>query len=758
MRNIIYNSALIIFKSLLLCLIILLFSLSQAGLAQNATINGYVSDKRDGETLISANILVTGTDLGATTNTSGYYTVRGIPAGTWQIRFSYLGYDYHIEEVVLEEGDQLRIDAELQPAGLLLEDFVVVSGREGEERQAPGRARMSTELITSVPSVLQADVFRSIQLLPGVKAASDFSSGLYIRGGSPDQTLILLDRTTVYNPTHFFGFFSTFNPDAIKDVRLFKGGYPAEYGGRLGSVVDIYNKDGNRNETSGSLSLGMLSSRAMIEGPYSRGSYMVAARRSTLEPLLAALRTSYDNIPSNFYFYDINAKANLDLDNNNRLSLSAYAGQDDLELPFGDDLDINLRYGNRTISANWTHLFSNYVFSNFTFTGSQYFNYPSFEIAGTPFERRNFVYDFSAKGDLEWIPGYKHQIKAGVWLGNLTLRLNDRFDGEESFETRNQTQYGTFYVQNTWRPSPLWIIDIGVRGNYFTNNNDFRLDPRLSVERYLTANTRFQAAYGRYNQFLTLITNEAFSGFDVWLMTDEGVSPSYGDQFILGLKNSSIHNFNIEIEAYYRTMRDLFELDPFAADAAGRDYEDLFRFGKGYAAGLEFLLQKESGRLSGFFSYTFGITRRQFDDFNNSEYYPPKYDRTNDFNLVGSYAVNRRWNVTAVMSFATGQAYTEPLGRTILRDDPFSNNVVDAIVVGRLNASRLPAYHRLDVGVSRSGSFFGLAESELQLQVINVYSRRNVWFYNYRFEDNPVSRDEILLLPILPTVSYTLNF
>ncbi|MEX2641409.1 MAG: TonB-dependent receptor [Balneolales bacterium] len=729
-------------------------------MAQQASLNGYISDAATGETLMAANILITGTGLGTTTNTSGYYSLRNIPPGTYAIRFSYLGYENHMEEVEFGTGEQVRLDIALLPAGLVLDEIVVESEREGEERQSIGRSRVSTELITEVPSVLQADVFRSIQLLPGIKAASDFSSGLYIRGGSPDQTLILLDRTTVYNPTHFFGFFSTFNPDAIKDVQLFKGGYPAEYGGRLGSVVDIYNKDGNRNETAGTVSLGMLSSRAMIEGPYSKGSYMLAARRSTLEPVLAVLRNTYDNIPSSFYFYDINAKVNLDPNDDNRVSLSAYTGQDDVHLPFDDDLDISLTYGNRTVSGNWTHIFSNYVFSNFTFTGSQYFNYPHFEFGGTAFERRNFVYDFSARGDLEWIPGNAHQVQGGVWLGNLTLRLNDRFDGNDNFRSRIQSRYATFYMQDSWRPSPLWIIHLGLRGSYFSNNNDFRLAPRLSIERYLTTTMRLQAAYGRYNQFLTLITNEAFSGFDVWLMAGQGVAPAYGDQFVLGFKHTFFENYNLEIEAYYRTMRDLFELDPFAGDVAGRDYEDLFRFGQGYASGLEILFQKESGRLSGYASYTFGVTRRQFNGFNNNDYYPPKYDRTNDVNLVASYALSRRWNATAIMSYATGQAYTEPLGRTVMQDDPFSSqaNFTDAIVVGRMNASRLPAYHRLDLGFTRQGNFFGWTESELQLQVINVYSRRNIWFYNYRFEDNPITRDEVALLPILPTVTYTLTF
>jgi len=313
--------------------------------AQNSSVSGFVRDAETGETLISANVAIQGTTRGTSTNSSGYYSITGLSEGEYEILCSFIGYELYRTKVTLNEAENLELNIELRPEGLRLDEIVVESEAERLSEKSIGIAQVKTELIKDLPSVFEADVFRSIQLLPGVKAASDFSSGLYIRGGSPDQTLILLDRTTVYNPSHFFGFFSTFNPDAVKDVRLYKGGYPAEYGGRLGSVLTIYNKDGNRKETKGSVTLGMLASRASIEGPYSKGSWAFAIRRSTLEPLLAALRENNDNIPNSFYFLDINGKINLDASQTDKFSLSFYSGADDVDVPFADDARAKLRYG-----------------------------------------------------------------------------------------------------------------------------------------------------------------------------------------------------------------------------------------------------------------------------------------------------------------------------------------------------------------------------------------------------------------------------
>lgn len=754
-------------KQIILLFIILIFiPFSWVKAQGTASVNGFITDNETGETLLMANIALTEINRGTSSNTSGYYTITNIPPGRYTLSATYIGYQRFDREIELEAGESFRLDIQMIPESVEMEAIYVESEAEQEEQRNIGTAQVDIEMVKELPSVLQPDVFRSVQLLPGVKAASDFSSGLYIRGGSPDQTLILLDETTVYNPSHFFGFFSTFNPDAVKDVRLYKGGYPAEYGGRIGSVLTIFNKDGNRNETEGSVSLGLLSSRASIEGPYSKGSWMLAVRRSTLEPLLAILRQSVDNVPDKFYFYDVNGKLNFDATQNNRFSLAFYSGNDNVGIPFQEDAKINLKYGNQTLTAKWRRIINDKLFGSFTATGSRYFNQPEFKIAGTPFKRDNNIYDLSLKADLEYLPNEHHTIKMGVWGGNLILNFRDRFDNVDTFKERIDSNYLSAFIQDEWRPSDQWIFNGGVRLNSFSEGDYVRLEPRLSAEFRPTSRIRLQAAYGRYNQYLTLITNEAFSGFDLWLTSDNGVPPAYGDQYVIGAKTIPYEDYGLDVEIYYRTMHDLFELDPFLNDAAGQDYPDLFRFGDGYAYGVELFFEKKVGRLTGFLGYTYGITRRKFPGFNapvlddpsKARFYPPKYDRTHDLNISGTYELSSRWTVTSVFSYATGQAYTEPLGRTKFAHLPWDNSDRDAFVVGKINASRLPSYHRLDLSLSRKGRFFNLGDAEWQFQVINVYSRRNVWFYNYDFEEEPLEKTEVTLLPILPSISYTVNF
>lgn len=751
---------------------LLIFFLSAYGFIQyadaqnSASVNGYITDSETGETLISANIALIVINRGTSANTSGYYSITNLPQGQYTLVATYIGYRQFEKAIELSAGETKRIDIEMIPEGVELETVVVESKVEREEQRNIGTSQITTELIKDLPPVIEPDVFRSVQLLPGVKAANDFSSGLYVRGGSPDQTLILLDETTVYNPSHFFGFFSTFNPDAVKDVRLYKGGYPATYGGRLGSVLTVFNKDGNRNETRGSVSLGLLASRISAEGPTGSGSWMLAVRRSTLEPLLAILRGTTDNVPDSFYFYDINGKLSFDASENDRLSLAFYTGTDNVLFPFGEDASIGLNYGNRTISGQWRKIISNKLFLKTTATGSRYFNNPEFSIGGTPFERDNNVYDISLKSDLQYIPNENHTVTTGFWAGNLILKFNDSFDNQSTFENRIQSRYASFFVQDEWNPSDKWIVTGGVRLNHFSEGDYFKVAPRLSTEFRPNDSIRLQAAYGRYYQFLTLITNEAFSGFDLWLTTDDGVPPAYGDQFVLGTKTIPFEGYGLDIEFYYRTMRDLFELDPFTSDAAGLEYNQLFRFGEGYAHGAELFFEKQTGRLTGFLGYTFGVTRRKYPGFNTdiissnptARFYPPKYDRLHDMNIVLNYRLSERWSTSTVFSYGTGQAYTEPLGRTEFPGVPWGNMDRESFTIGRLNASRLPAYHRLDLAFSRAGNFFGLGEAEWRFQIINVYSRRNTWFYNYDFDENPVEKNEVTLLPILPSVSYTVNF
>jgi len=746
-----------------------------AAAQESASVRGFVRDSSTGETLLQANVVVKGTSRGTATNNDGYYTLGGLAPGTYTLVFSYLGYETRAEEVTLETSEERRLDVRLLPADLQA-DEVVVTGESDEEEieQSIGVDRLQTAAIKQLPAVLEPDVFRSLSLLPGVKTASDYSSNLYIRGGSPDQTLVLLDGTTVYNPTHFFGFFSTFNPDAIKDVQLYKGAYPAEYGGRLGSVVSIYNKDGNRRETTGGLSVGLLASRGYVEGPYGEGddgeeagSYMVAVRRSTIEPVLAALRSAdVDGIPESFSFYDVNAKVNYDAGPNDKLSLALYGGQDFLDLQFQREGRFDISYGNQTISANWTHLFGDQVFSTVTLTGSRYRSTPIAEIATTRFTQENGVDDVSLNADVEYVPTPRHSIKSGIRASTLAFKLRNTFDGTETFNQRMRGQRLAVYVQDTYDVTPDWTVTGGLRGSYFSRGQFWRLSPRLSVEYGLSSAVQLQAAYGRYHQFLTLETSQLFTGFDTWLMAADGVPPSTGDQVALGVKARIANTWRLEVEGYGRTMEGLFEQDPFLPDEAGVPYPNRFHFGDGRAYGLEVLVRRQQGRVNGFLSYTLGRTERRFPNVNLSDagrpqYYVPKYDRTHSLTLAGNYRLTERWRLTGTFTYNTGQAYTKPQLRYQLIRDPFQPNTqARNVLVSPFNNARLPAYHRLDLGVARSGRFFGVADYRLQIQVINAYARRNIWFYQYDTEgDGTLTRNEIPQIPVpIPNLSFSLTF
>ena len=758
----------------------LLAALALEAAAQPAAINGFVRDASSGETLIQATVRVERDGQptrGAATNVSGFYSLGDLEAGPATVVASYIGFRTLRETVVLEAGGTLRLDLELQPDGVTTDEVVVEAEEPIEEERAPGTQTVSIDLVEALPTVFEADLFRSIQLLPGVKASSDFSSALYIRGGSPDQTLILLDGTTVYNPTHFFGFFSTFNTDAIKDVRLYKGAYPSTYGGRLGSVVDVYNRDGNRNETHGTLTAGILASRVGLEGPVpglaGRASYSFNARRSTLEPLLNVLREQLDEdgIPESFYFYDLNGKVSADLTPNDRVSVAGYAGRDKVVVPFGDDAQFNLDYGNRTGSIAYNRILSSTAFAQTRLTASRYFSYPSGEFGETGFERPNTITDYSLRTDLEWLPNAGFEARAGAWGGFLDLGLSSSFNDNTQTLYENPSRYASGYVQGKWRPGNGIILTGGLRAEYFRSQTDdllddqdpvassyFRLSPQLQVERTFGDDVVVQAAAGRYHQFLSLITNEAFSGFDTWVTTGVGVPPQESEQIVLGIKTNLGPTYRLDLEVYGRTMRDLFDTRPEVQDVAGLDYADLFRFGEGYAYGAEVLLERGLGRLTGLVSYTLGVTRRRYPDEQQFDvFFPPKYDRLHDLSVVANYDLGRGWTATAAGAYATGQAFTTPSALYVIDGQPTEDPDLTVSFTDALNSSRLPPYHRIDLGFTKNGSW-SFADYELQLQAVNVYNRRNLWFLNYDRDENPIEVTEVRQLPILPNVSLSLAF
>ena len=763
----------------------------------SAAVRGVVRNAESGASLPGAGVLVEGNDQrrGTAADEDGRFQIGDLPGGEYTVRASYLGYQTAEQQVALGEGETRRLTFSLVPSRLEAERVTVTDEQlEAEAERALGVERITPAEIERLPTPFQPDVFRALQLLPGVKAASDFSSGLYIRGGSPDQTLVRLGPTTVYNPTHFFGFFSTFNPDAIGDVRLFKGGYPASYGGRLGAVVDLKNRRGSREQIRGTASLGLLAGRVAAGGPLPgalsaadstrTGSWMGAARRSTLEPLFAVLRDqNVEGIPNSFRFYDLNARVDTWPSRRDRLKISAYAGADALDFPFLENARVEAPYGNRTAALGWTHLWEEGTFSKVTASASRYFNEPTFELAGNTFRRANTLTDLAGTASLETTVG-AHTLRGGFRGSYFTTALERSLDDEVLFSPTTQTGRLSAYVQDTWRPGggdeSAWRVTAGLRGAYHTRGQHLRLGPRLAVQyrpAALDGRLRLQAGYGRYNQYLALQTSSFFSGADTWYAAGQGVPPSYGDQLVSGVKVDLTSSLRLDVEGYYRTMRDLFEVDPFVQDIAGLPYDEAFQFGRGYAYGIETRLERTEGRLAGFLAYTYAQTRRRFPFINAGDApqqrsslgavnarnalggaYPPKYDRRHDFKAVLNYDFAEKWRATGVFTYATGQPYTKPQSQFRLYDDPGRETTRDALV-SPFNGARLPPYHRLDVGVRRLATLFGL-ETEFQVQLLNAYDRRNVWFYFYETgEDGDVEREEVPQLPVpLPNVSLTVEF
>ena len=733
-----------------------------------ATLTGTVRDATSGQTLIGANIVITegsAVGRGVATDASGRYTLGDLPADSLTLRFSFIGYGAKSIPLRLRAGETRTLDVDLV-ADSDLEELLVEADLPIEDAAAVGTVDIPIALVQNIPTAFEADLFRSIQLLPGVKSANDFSSGLYIRGGSPAQTLIQLDGTTVYNPTHFFGFFSTFNTDAIEDVRLYKGAYPVTYGGRLGSVIDIQNREGNPERTSGKVSVGLLASRAGLNGPLpgtdGRGAFSFNARRSTLEPLLSVLQETLeqDGIPDRFYFYDLNGKASLDLTPQDRVTVSGYAGQDIVRVPFGESSTFDLNYGNRLASATYERALGPTSTLSAGATASRYFSLPTGQVFGTEISNVNTVTDLSGRVDLDVLASDQVEIAGGVRGGYFELDFQQAFNGRTQIDFQSPSVYGSAYGEAKYRPDDEWIVTGGLRAEYFDRGQYLRFSPQAQVERKLGPNTIVQLAAGRYHQFLSLISNEAFSGFDTWVTVAEGVRPQSSEQVVLGYKTRFGGAYRFDVELYGRTLRDLFNQRPEIQDVTGLEYADLFRVGEGYAYGAEFLLEKGVGRVTGLVGYTLGVTRRRFpNQISFEDAYPPKYDRLHDLNVVASVDLGKGWAATGVVKYATGQAYTLPDASYVVPDIPFiDGSALQGLFSSRLNGARLPDYHRVDLGLRRDGRFFGFADYRLQIQGLNVYNRRNIWFPIYDLDDVPVSVDYVRQLPFLPNVSLSLEF
>lgn len=721
-----------------------------------ATLSGFVADQSNGESLPYASVVLRGPGdpIGALSNVDGYYAIQGIPADTeYVLTISYIGYIGFRDTLRLRAGETRRLDVQLQPEPIAVQEIVVEAKREEtEKRIQPGFVEIETAQIREMPSIGETDILRTLHLLPGIQAASDISSGLYIRGGGPDQTLILLDQMPLYNPSHAFGFFSTFNPDAIRDMSLHKGAYPAQYGGRLGAVLDVHNKDGNRKGFEASGGVSIIAARLTLEGPIDKGSWMVSGRRTYIDPILSLIRNEDTSVPA-YYFYDLNAKLNRDFSDNDKLQISGYFGRDDLTFDIDADAFFGIRWGNTAFLGKYTHVFSPALFGNFVAASSHYFSKTDLDVLDTRILFFNSIRDYTLKADLDWFASHDHAISVGALATRYDFEFVQEFNRDDQLDLREKPNLLSVYVQDHFQPGTSTDIRLGVRGNYFSEGDRIQVEPRLSMS-YRAGDYRWKAAGGAFHQYLQLVTTEAFSGGDFWVPLDETVNPGRSWQGVVGVEWEPSERYQATVEAYYTDLANLVVLDNrVAADSDAATSEEVFvTGGTGYATGIEVFLQRRTGRLTGWIGYTLGWTRRTFAELNQGKAFPPKYDRRHDVSFVMQYRVGK-WSFGANYIYGTGQAFTPASARYLLRSPGFPLQVEDLALPADRNSGRLLPYQRLDLSVKRRFRAFG-ANAEIYVQAFNVFNRRNEWFVLFDETEPEVVR----MLPIVPTLGINFNF
>jgi hypothetical protein len=731
---------------------VLLFSLSLTGILKAGTIHGFVREMDTREPVIMGNVWIKGTGIGTTTNLKGYYVLSSLAPGEYEIYFRYIGFKTRVEKLTISKADDIKLDALLETEILEMEDVVVTADRDKRELEIkPSQITVQMPQLRNIPQVAEADLFRAMQMLPGVATLSDFSAGLYVRGGSPDQNLILLDNIDVYNPNHMFGFFSTFNTDAIKSVELLKGGYPSNYGGRLSSVLNVHNKEGNREEFEGVTRLSLLSASTTLEGPWKHGSWMVSGRRTYLD---VAAKVVDFNLP--YYFYDGHANINFDIDKNNQASVSFYAGNDILDLS-ESGTTIKLDWGNRTFSTQWTHLFSSNLFSHFVVAGSRFDSDAIVDFDDVGFGIENEVTDFAIKGSLTYTPSTRHSMDFGFESKVLDFDMNYKIV-DSFYNNTFSSNYFSLYFQDNYKLTDFTILQSGLRADYYSDGSYSRFDPRFSVKQILTDRTNVTMSYGRFHQYLNMVQEEGVSFSDIWLPIDESFGPGRADHFILGLNYDNQKTFSLSVEGYYKNYGNIAEYRTFRGadeDLDNQTTAQNFLQGTGEAYGMDFYLRNNYWGFEGWFGYTLGWTDKQVDGFNFGLKYYPTYDRRHTITAIQDYSLSKNWRLNFAFKYGSGQPYTEVTARYVVTD-PIGREHYEALD-GEKNFYRLPAYHRLDIGLFYDRKIFGYP-AEIFFQAVNVYNKKNVWYRQYQVYENPATVKDFSMIPFIPTLGISIHY
>jgi outer membrane receptor for ferrienterochelin and colicin len=782
---------------LVFCLLLFIGSSFSQLRAQKFTISGTVEDRSSGEKLINANLYDPVSLRGVITNNYGFYSIT-LPSGNLTLNCSYVG--FKSQEIRLQLDHDTLINLRLEPSVALAE--VTIQGksvRSPVNNSQMSMTEISSKTIEKIPALLgEVDVLKALQLLPGVKSGTEGSSGIYVRGGGPDQNLILLDGVPVYNASHLFGFFSVFNTDAIQSVRLIQGGFPARYGGRLSSVLDIRMKEGNNQKFGIEGSVGLIASRLTVEGPIIKGktSFLVSARRTYIDilaqPLIAfmASKESTSASTGGYYFQDFTAKINHTFSDRSRLYLSAYSGRDKAYVNVRDKAgdvvskqNFGLGWGNLTTALRWNYILSPRLFSNTTLTYSRY-NFitdmnssetASDTLAGESlFSYNSGIRDIAAKIDFDWQPVTNHSVKFGYghifheFQPGVTVFMMNQADAAAKIDTtfgniRIKAQEMDLFIEDDWQIGTRFKINAGLHGAGFKvqDSTYISLQPRLSALFMINENWSLKAAYSQMSQHIHLLSNSTIGlPTDLWIPSTARVRPQKSVQYALGSVWSLKKGFELSIEGYYKTMDNLIEYKEGSSFfSLGGSWEDKLTFGRGVAYGAEFLLRKNEGKTTGWIGYTLAWSNRQFDDLNFGKWFPYRYDRRHDISIVLNHKFNDRIDIGGTWVYATGIAVTLPV-MTYTRDvwpDPNRWPFYVHVYEGR-NSYRMPAYHRLDLGINfhkekkwgtRTWSF----------GAYNAYNRLNPFFMTEQILTAQggfqfMQFKQYSLFPIIPYFSY----
>lgn len=748
--------------------------------AQNKyTISGYVKDVSNGEELIGATIYIKEIQKGTITNVYGFYSLT-VPEDDYTIQYSYMG--YNTQEFIINLSESKTRNVELLETSQQLEEIVVTAKKADHNIKSTemGAFKISPKEISTVPVLFgEQDLLKTLQLMPGIKSAGEGNSGFTVRGGNTDQNLILLDEATVYSASHLLGFFSVFNSDAIKDMKMIKGGGPAEYGGRLASVLDIQMKEGNMKEYDVSGGLGLISSRLTIEGPIvkDKGSFIISGRRTYLD-LFLKLTEDYDDIT--LYFYDLNLKANYRINDKNRLYISGYFGRDIFS--FEDMMGID--WGNSTGTIRWNHLFNDRLFLNSSLIFSNYDYDINSDIGDNDLTITSGINDIDLKEDFTFFINPQHTLKFG---GKFTYHtyVPGEVSGNENFDSFDQDKdYGyeaAAYISHQWNlndklkfeyglrysmfmaTGPGDVYSFGERGDVidtatYKSNEVIKtyggFEPRFNATYLIDDRSSLKLSYSRNRQYIHQVSNST-SGtpMDAWIPTSNIVEPGISDQISLGYFRNFLDNqVETSIEAYYKDMQNQIDYENGADLFLNPYIESQLVFGKGRSYGAEFLLKKNTGKFTGWLSYTYSRTEKQFDDINDGDWYPTKYDRKHDISLVGMYQINPKWNLSASWVYYTGNAVTFPSGKYEIEGQTVNYYT-------ERNGYRMPDYHRLDIGATYTKQKKKGREASWNFSLYNAYGRENA--YTITFQENDEGSTEAVQLSLfrwIPSITYNFKF